>query len=192
MDKLITVYLQNGGLHRNKNKWATLEQLLRWISQTDVKQKKSNTKEYIFYFYKVKRQMKLFMILSINILVIFRQELVIGEPCKVDPWDPMSVTSRPGCECVHVVIIHKLHPQVLCIVFNKNFIFKSRDGLPEWLRGLSVQLWLRSRLCGLWVRVPHQALCWQLRARNLLQILCLPLSLPLLCSCSVFLCLKHK
>lgn len=29
--------------------------------------------------------MKLFMILGINILVIFRQELVIGEPCKADP-----------------------------------------------------------------------------------------------------------
>ena len=43
---------------------------------------------------------------------------------------------------------------------------------------LSVRLWFRSRSHGLWVWAPHRALCWQLRAWSLLQILCPPLSLP--------------
>ena len=58
---------------------------------------------------------------------------------------------------------------------------------PGWLRWLSVQLQLRSRSCGPWVRALHLALCWQLRAWNLLWILCLPCSLSLpplmLCLC---------
>ena len=58
-------------------------------------------------------------------------------------------------------------------------------GAPGWLSLLGVQLHLRSWSCSLWVRAPHRALCWQLRARRPLQILCLPLSLPLPHSCSV-------
>ena len=58
---------------------------------------------------------------------------------------------------------------------------------PRWLSRLYVQLRLRSWSSGSWVLALHQALCWQLRAQNLLQMLCLPLSLtlPRLCSFSV-------
>ena len=42
----------------------------------------------------------------------------------------------------------------------------------------------------LWVRATRQALCWELRAWSLLQILCVSLSLTLPHSCSVSLCLK--
>ena len=58
-------------------------------------------------------------------------------------------------------------------------------GAPVWFSWLSLQLWLRSWSHSSWVRAPCRALCWQLRARSLLQILCLPLSLPLPRSCSV-------
>ena len=40
-----------------------------------------------------------------------------------------------------------------------------------------VRLWLRSWSCGSWVQALYWALCWQLKAWSLLQILCLPLSL---------------
>ena len=60
------------------------------------------------------------------------------------------------------------------------------------LSQFSVQLRLRSWSHGLWVRVPRQALCWQLRGCSLLQALCLPLSLPLPCSHSVSLSLSEK
>ena len=69
-------------------------------------------------------------------------------------------------------------------------------GAPGWLSRLSVRLRLRSWSRGLWVRAPHRALCWQLRAWILLWILCLPLSLPLACSgsasLSLSLSLKNK
>ena len=48
-------------------------------------------------------------------------------------------------------------------------------GVPGWLSWLSVWLRLRSWSHSLWVRAPHQALCWRLRAWSLLWIL--PLSL---------------
>ena len=48
---------------------------------------------------------------------------------------------------------------------------------------LSVWLWLRSWSCCSWVQALHGALYWQLRAWSLVQILCLPRSLPLPCSC---------
>ena len=48
-----------------------------------------------------------------------------------------------------------------------------------WLSQFSIQFWLRSWSRGLRVPVPHQVLCWHLRSWSLLQILCLPLSLPL-------------
>ena len=49
--------------------------------------------------------------------------------------------------------------------------------VPRWLSWLSNQLQLRSWSHSSWVWAPCQALCWQLRAWRLLQILCLPLSL---------------
>ena len=55
---------------------------------------------------------------------------------------------------------------------------------------LSVRLRLRSWSHGSRVRAPHGALCWQLRAQNLLPILCLPLSLPLSPSRCISLCLS--
>ena len=51
-------------------------------------------------------------------------------------------------------------------------------GAPVLLNWLSGWLQLRSWSHGLWVQVLHQALCWQLRAWSLIQILCHPLSLP--------------
>ena len=51
------------------------------------------------------------------------------------------------------------------------------SGAPGWHSQLSVQLQLRSWSHNLWVRAPHRAPCWQLRAWSMLQILCLPLSL---------------
>ena len=57
-------------------------------------------------------------------------------------------------------------------------------GAPGWLRRLGVRLRLRSQSHGPWVRVPRQALCRQLGAWSLLQVLCLPLSAtPLLALC---------
>ena len=82
------------------------------------------------------------------------------------------------------------HSLDLSLLKNKKKI--NVKGAPGWLSQLSVWLWLRSWSHGLWVRAPRCTLCWQLRARNLFRILCLPLSLPLPCSCSVSLCPKNK
>ena len=57
-------------------------------------------------------------------------------------------------------------------VYNKNLV-----GVPGWLSQLSIWLRLRSWSHVLWVRAPHQALYWQLRAWSLLQIQIPPLSL---------------
>ena len=51
-------------------------------------------------------------------------------------------------------------------------------GAAGCLSWLSIQLRLRSWSHGSWVWAPRQALCWQLRARNLLQILSPSLSAP--------------
>ena len=51
-------------------------------------------------------------------------------------------------------------------------------GAPGWLSWLSGRLQLGSWSRGPWVRAPCRALCWQLRAWSLFQILCLPLSDP--------------
>ena len=67
---------------------------------------------------------------------------------------------------------------MLCLELASAFC-KKPLGAPGWLSQLSVRLWFRSWSCGPWVWAPHQALCWQLGAWSLLQILCLPLSLPL-------------
>ena len=65
-------------------------------------------------------------------------------------------------------------------------------GAPGWLSCLGVRLQLRSWSRGLWVWTPHQALCWRFRAWSLLRVVCLPLSLPLPCLCSVCLSLSQK
>ena len=66
----------------------------------------------------------------------------------------------------------------------------SKKGAPGWLSRLGIQLRLGSWSRSLRVWVPHQALCWQLRPWSGLQILCLPLSLPLPCSRTVSLSLS--
>ena len=58
-------------------------------------------------------------------------------------------------------------------------------GAPGWLSRLGVRLRLRSWSRGPWVRALRRALCWQLRAWSLFQILRLPLSLTFPCSCSL-------
>ena len=59
---------------------------------------------------------------------------------------------------------------------------------PGWLIWLS--FWLAQvMICASWIQTPCQALCWQLRAWSLLQILCFPISLPL---SSSTLSLKNK
>ena len=68
----------------------------------------------------------------------------------------------------------------------------TRLGAPGWLSQLGVRLQLRSWSHGPWVWAPRRALCWQLRAWSLFQILCLPLSLTFPHSCSVSLCLKNE
>ena len=47
--------------------------------------------------------------------------------------------------------------------------------VAQWVK---LQTWLRSWSHSSWVWALHWALCWQLRDWSLLQILCLPLSLP--------------
>ena len=64
----------------------------------------------------------------------------------------------------------------------------NEHGAPGWLSRLSIWLWLRSWSCGLWVWALRWALCSQLGAWSLLQILCLPLFLThtplMLCVCA--------
>ena len=62
--------------------------------------------------------------------------------------------------------------------------------MPGWLSQLSIWLQLRSWSLSLWVQAPLGALSWQLRVWNLLQILCLPLSLSLPHSCCLSLSLS--
>ena len=63
-------------------------------------------------------------------------------------------------------------------------------GVPGRLGRLSVPLQLRQWSHGLWVRAPYRALCWPLRAWDLLRFLCLPLSLPIPRSRSASPCLS--
>ena len=65
-------------------------------------------------------------------------------------------------------------------------------GAPGGLSLLSTWLQLKSWSQGSWVRAPCWALCWQLRAWSLLQILCLPLSLSTPPSLTLCLCLSQK
>ena len=66
---------------------------------------------------------------------------------------------------------------------------RSPVGAPGWLNRLSVRLQLM--ISQFVVQAPRRALCRQLRTRSLLQILCFPLSLPLLHLHSVSLKNKH-
>ena len=79
---------------------------------------------------------------------------------------------------------------------SKRFPLSLKSGMkqieaPGWLGRLGLWLPLRSWSHSSWVWAPCQAL-WQLRACNLLLILCLPLSLPLPHSCSVSRAVKNK
>ena len=67
-------------------------------------------------------------------------------------------------------------------------------GAPGWLSRLSIRLWLGSWSRGLWVGAPRWALCWQLGAWGLLQVLC-PLSLGPTPACALSLerhCFKMR
>ena len=66
------------------------------------------------------------------------------------------------------------------------------SGAPGWLSQLSVWLRLRSWSHNSWVRAPRQALCWQLRAWSLLQILSPSLSAPPPLMCRLSLSLSQK
>ena len=82
--------------------------------------------------------------------------------------------------------------KVLKVQFS--YSLDQHDGVPGWLSRLSVWLLLRSWSQGLWVRGPHQALCWwQLRTWSLLLILFFlsAPSLVILCP-SLFLTLSQK
>ena len=63
---------------------------------------------------------------------------------------------------------------MLSLSQDKHFLKKTKN---LWLSWLSIWLRLRSWSQGSWVQAPCRALCWQLTARSLLQILCLLLSL---------------
>ena len=60
-----------------------------------------------------------------------------------------------------------------------NHLSRFYIGAPGWLSQSVIQHRLKSWSHSLWVWAPHQALCWQLKAWSLPQILCLPLSPPL-------------
>ena len=78
-------------------------------------------------------------------------------------------------------------------ICRKRIIKRNAQGrAPGWLCQLNVRLQLRSWSYSLWVRTPCQALCWQLRAWSLLQILCLLLSLCPSPTCALSLSLKNK
>ena len=59
----------------------------------------------------------------------------------------------------------------LCFGVIRTLRIHGRVGSPGWLSQLSVWLWLRSCSHGSWVQALCRALCWQLRAWSLLQIL---------------------
>ena len=113
-----------------------------------------------------------------------------------DPSTCPSETLRAHIRTGRGVLIHSLPPTLFpcipgadmprgalkCAVFQK---YTTALGAPGWLSQLSVRLQLRSWSHSPWAQAPCRALCWHLRAWSLLHILCLPLSLPLPCSCSV-------
>ena len=85
-----------------------------------------------------------------------------------------------------------------CTSFNSNiipciFCRRKNTGAPKWLSQLSGWLRLRSWSWSSRVRASRGALCWQLGAWSLFQILCLPLFLlPHLHSCFTPLSLSLK
>ena len=98
------------------------------------------------------------------------------------------------------ILSNKIEKNVVCQGNDRPHLGLSRDGhqkpqargAPGWLSWLSIPLGLRSWSHGLWVRAPCWTLCWQLRAWSLLQILCLPLSTPLLLMLCVSLSKTNK
>ena len=91
-------------------------------------------------------------------------------------WDSLFPSCCPSPTCALSLFL-KMNKETL--------------GGPGWLSRLSVRLRFRSWSHSSRVPAPCRALCLQLRAWSLLHILCLPLSLPLPCSCSVSKINKH-
>ena len=78
-------------------------------------------------------------------------------------------------------------------LYGWNLSTLEREAVGAWVaQSVKRPTSARSRSRGPWVRAPRWALGWWLRAWSLFPILCLPLSLPLPCSCSVSLCPKNK
>ena len=94
------------------------------------------------------------------------------KPCNdsAEPaWDSFSLplSVPPQLVLSLSLKINKLKKQ--------HFKVKRKEGLPGWLSQLSVQLRFRSYLTVREFEPSVRALCWHLRAWNLLWILCLPL-----------------
>ena len=92
--------------------------------------------------------------------------------------------NSPTYPSMPVFLWKLLHDYQVCSLSRESlssFTYQNSGNVrvPGWLSQLNVRLRLRSWSHGSWVRAPHQALCWQLRAWSLLWILCPPLSLPL-------------
>ena len=98
-----------------------------------------------------------------------------------------AVSTEPAWDPLFPSLFAPL-PLTHCISKINKHLFKINKGTPGWLSWSGDQLWLRSWSCHSWVWAPYQALHWQCGSGSLLQILCLPLSLPLPClstlSCS--------
>ena len=99
----------------------------------------------------------------------------------VRPWTELwmlNQLSHPDVSGVFLLLISLIMHNWgvhMCAYINTHI---KGQGAPGWLSLWEVLLWLRSWSHGSWVRVPQRALCWQLGAWSLLQILCLPFSCP--------------
>ena len=117
-------------------------------------------------------------------------------------WRSLSLVSAEPNTCTRVSLVFFstqtswnlshlhffAHPDWKCL---KEMVFKKGTSWSTWVAQLvEVRLQLRSWSHGSWVWALCWALCWQLRAGSVLWILCLPLSLPLPQSHSVFLSQK--
>ena len=111
---------------------------------------------------------------------IIRKQLKIGKYVSRNFIKDMQMSNKHRRWCFTSPVIRKMQTETIIryhyiyISIVKMTIF----GAPGWLSRLSVRFQLRSP-SQFWVWAPCQALHWQFRAWSLLQILCLPLSLPL-------------
>ena len=122
---------------------------------------------------------------------------LLGPWAREHLWESQGETRScvfPSCNGVFWAELGRsiLKLSLLCLKFHWTIsaVLKRPRGAPGWLIPLSIRLRLRSWSHSPWVRAPRRALCWQLRAWSLFQILCLSLSLPLPRSCSVSLSQK--